>query len=611
MRRLVPGGITGRLIVYLALIGVLPPLAVGIVSYYVSQSTVRTQALSSTERLLQAQSDYLEAQVEQIQELIGNILGVEAITEVVGRRDSEHDVYSQLATQARIGYLLNAYMAVRGLVSIDIFTTDGRHYHVGDTLDVQSIDEAHRDALLAAASKEPDATLWVGAETNLNGKSRVPNVIATARAIQTFEPQKGNRVAGLLLVSQDADYFHSAFRRLEGDMLGGLLLLDGRGRVIYHRDARLIGTELPPSASAALMGVRGSAQRVIGLVPLQELDARSSPIWRTTTMAIGGCLLVIALTTLSFSRAVVMPLRRIRQGFQELQRDGAASVRPLPILGRDEVGELTAWFNAFLESWGARERSEAALRDAETRFRMMHEASFTGLCVHHEGVLLEANQALCREFGRDHADLIGTHLADLFSPDTSTATLAVLACRETHGLDVEAVRADGTRFPAELSSRAMPFRGLAAYVVDIRNIEARKRAEAELERLKDEAEVASRAKSQFLATMSHEIRTPMNAVMGLAFLLQKRGLGAVEQEMVRKIRNAGQLLLGIINNILDFSKIEAGRLEIACEPFALCDVLDNVASIMAAAAGAKEIELIIGPVPAEAMLVRGDALRLE
>ncbi len=632
LRRFVPGGITGRLIIYLALIGVLPPLVVGVISYCVSQSIVRNEALRHTEQLLQAQSDYLEAQVEQIEELIGNILGVETITEVVGQRDSRPDIYNQLATQARIGYLLNAYMAVRGLVSIDIFTTDGRHYHVGDTLDVQSIDEARRDALLAAVSGKPETTLWVGAETNVNGKSRVPRVIATARAIEVFDiREQGSRVAGLLLVSQDASYFHSAFRRLEGDMLGGLLLIDGQDRIIYHRDAALIGTKLPPSVLAGVRGVHGSAQRAIdgmdmlvsevtspttgwrlvSLVPLRELDARSSPIWRTTTMAILACLLVIALATLSFSRAVVMPLRRIRQGFQELQRGGAASVQPLPILGRDEVGELTAWFNAFLESWNARERSESALREAETRFRMMHEASFTGLCVHHEGLVLEANQALCREVGRNRANLIGTQLCDLLAPDTPAETLDGLTHREVHGLDVEAVRADGSRFPAELSSRAMPFRGMDAYVVDVRNIESRKRAEAELERLKNQAEVANRAKSQFLATMSHEIRTPMNAVLGLAFLLQKRDLGVVEREMVRKIRNAGQLLLGIINNILDFSKIEAGRLEIVSEPFRLGDVLDNVASIMAAAAGAKKIELIVGPVPARAALIRGDALRLE
>ena len=119
------------------------------------------------------------------------------------------------------------------------------------------------------------------------------------------------------------------------------------------------------------------------------------------------------------------------------------------------------------------------------------------------------------------------------------------------------------------------------------------------------------AKGQFLANMSHEIRTPMNAILGLAYLLRNRPIGPAEHDMVQKIRNAGRSLLGIINDILDFSKIEAGRLEIEHAPFRLGDVLDNVATIMGSAVGEKAIELIVGPVPAGAMFLKGDALRLE
>ena len=127
----------------------------------------------------------------------------------------------------------------------------------------------------------------------------------------------------------------------------------------------------------------------------------------------------------------------------------------------------------------------------------------------------------------------------------------------------------------------------------------------------EEAEAASRAKADFLANMSHEIRTPMNAVLGLAYLLEQSALGRDALDLVRKIRNAGRSLQSIINDILDFSKIEAGRLEIESAPFRLADVLDNLATIMSANAGDKDLELVIDPPPALDGLLVGDALRLE
>ena len=334
--RRLPLRLTTRLIVYLALSGILPPLVVGIASYNVSRNIVRDEMQRHSLQLLRAQRDYLESRVDQVEGLIGNVLGVEAISDVIAHPGGDLETYQQLATQARIGYLLNGYMDLRGLVSIDIFAAGGRHYHVGDTLDVRGTAETERNAMLAAASADPDTTAWAGLETNVNGKSRYRQVVATARAINTFDgPNQERRTIGFLLISQDVDFFYTAFHRLEVGMPGLLLLIDGKHRLIYSRDSSLIGTLPDPSIVAALADNRRTLQLNIGgtevlmtkvispttgwwlvsLVPLEELDARSLPIWHTTAIAILACLVVIAMAALSFSQSVVSPLRRIRHGF--------------------------------------------------------------------------------------------------------------------------------------------------------------------------------------------------------------------------------------------------------------------------------------------------------
>ncbi len=133
----------------------------------------------------------------------------------------------------------------------------------------------------------------------------------------------------------------------------------------------------------------------------------------------------------------------------------------------------------------------------------------------------------------------------------------------------------------------------------------------ELARAKQAAESASMAKSEFLANMSHEIRTPLNAVLGLARIGARESSGRAIDQTFAQIMDAGEHLLGIVNEVLDFSKIEAGKLGVETQPFPLAPVVSGALDFVSAAARNKnlrcESELAVD-LPA---WVTGDAMRLK
>ncbi len=236
-----------------------------------------------------------------------------------------------------------------------------------------------------------------------------------------------------------------------------------------------------------------------------------------------------------------------------------------------------------------------ALAQANQRMNTILTTSLDAVIVTDDvGRVLEFNEAAEAVFLCSRTEILGHYVADLIVPDhlreTDPERLRGLGIKGIHDvigsgrMPVQAKRADGLVFPAEISLQAAMDGQQELYIAFLHDISKRVADEIELVTARDRALAGEKAKSDFLTVMSHEIRTPLNGLLGSLSLMEGTGLSDAQKQLVRNMEVSGDVLIRHVDSVLDIARFGSVKLEYDHENVKLSEILQGIMDGQAAQA---------------------------
>jgi signal transduction histidine kinase len=380
--------ITAKLVGYLLVAAIVPLLAFSISNFQIARDVVQGQVGAYNLRVAADMATYLELYRTQVESLVVNVVSNEAVAQAMADADGpDSNAYDTLNTRAQVGYILSNVGRVKGLVSIDLLTLSGKHFYIGETLDVSAVPVSTVHDMMVASEAAGGNTWWRGVEDNINTSSTQKKVITLSRMVRRYDPKSGvNSIVGVVLISLNDDIFREYFHAVALADGVRMMVVDRNGRLMFHSGHSLRGQMLDPELLRLVRSpepmqrlVLDGVDVVMTAVPVQTGDSHlvfatpqaqiADPVNR---IAVDGLLLLlvclgsIGLLALHYSRSVVQPLRAVSERFRDLRENPNLLQLPLMVTSKqDEITTLVEGFNAHLETLAAQRRAEAVRKLAE------------------------------------------------------------------------------------------------------------------------------------------------------------------------------------------------------------------------------------------------------